>query len=322
MKFFVNKDENLKRIDVFLTQKIPNISRTYIKKLIVDGFVKINKIIIYSPSSKIRMNDQININFQKKVTNKIVPNRISLNILFEDNDIIVINKPIGMVVHPGAGNVENTLVNALKYKYSNNLSSINGSLRPGIVHRIDKNTSGLLVVAKNNFSHFKLSEQFENHSLKRIYQCLVWGVIRPLNGRIETFITRNLYKRQIMSVSDYKGKKAITNYKTLKTFVLNEVPKVSLVECKLETGRTHQIRVHLEYKGSSIIGDDKYGKKKLRFKKINEKFLNYISELSGQLLHAKTLEFIHPRTNKWVKFNSNLPDHFQNILNFLNNFKG
>ena len=163
--------------------------------------------------------------------------------------LLLINKK-GMVVHPGAGNFENTLANALKFKYKNKLSNINGNLRPGIVHRIDKETSGLLVIAKNNLSHSKLGEQFSEHSIKRKYQCLVWGVIRPLNGKIETLITRNKKNRQLMTVSEINGKKAITNYKTIKVFsILKDIPKISLLQCELETGRTHQIRVHLKYKG-------------------------------------------------------------------------
>ena len=203
----------------------------------------------------------------------------------------MINKPKGMVVHPGAGNYKNTLANALAYKYKKSLSNISGNLRPGIVHRIDKDTSGLLVVAKNNLAHANLGEQFSKHTINRKYVCLVWGVLRPLNSRIETLITRNKKNRQLMSTSEIIGKKAITNYKTLKIFTIKDVPKISLVECELETGRTHQIRVHLKYKKSSILGDNQYGNKNPKFKKINEKFLQILKKLNGQTLHAKTLEF-------------------------------
>ena len=196
-----------------------------------------------------------------------MPNNIFLDVIFEDKDILVINKPKGMVVHPGAGNFENTLANALIFKYKNSLSNLNGKLRPGIVHRIDKETSGILVVAKNNLSHSNLGKQFSDHSIKRKYKCLVWGVVRPLNGRIETLISRNKKNRQLMSVSEIVGKKAITNYKTLKVFNKKDIPKISLLECELETGRTHQIRVHLKYKGASILGDKKYGKKISSLKK-------------------------------------------------------
>ena len=242
-----------------------------------------------------------------------------MNIIFEDKDILVVNKPKGMVVHPGAGNYENTLVNALLYKYKKNLSNINGSLRPGIIHRIDKETSGLLVVAKNNLAHANLGEQFSKHTIKRKYLCLSWGVVRPLNGKISTLITRDRKNRQIMTVSDINGKKAITNYKTIKVFNIKDIPKISLLECELETGRTHQIRVHLKYKGTALLGDKQYGKKRIKFKKINSEFFGRLNNLSGQALHAKTLEFAHPRTKKWLKFNSNLPNEFKKILNLLEN---
>jgi 23S rRNA pseudouridine1911/1915/1917 synthase len=227
-----------------------------------------------------------------------------------------------MVVHPGAGNYKDTLVNALLYKYKNSLSDINGNVRPGIVHRIDRETSGLLVVAKNNLSHSNLGKQFSDHSIKRRYKCLAWGVIRPLNGRIETLISRNKKNRQLMTVSDVNGKKAITNYNTIKVFNIKDIPKISLIECELETGRTHQIRVHLKYKGTSLLGDKQYGKKNIKFKKINTVFFEKLNKLSGQALHAKTLEFFHPSTNKWMVFNSNLPEGFKKILNLLENLSG
>ena len=227
-----------------------------------------------------------------------------------------------MVVHPGAGNYKNTLVNALVYEYKNDLSDINGSSRPGIVHRIDKETSGLLVVAKNNLSHSNLGKQFSDHTIHRKYQCLVWGVIRPLSGRIETLISRNKKNRQLMTVSDISGKKAITNYKTIKVFNIKDVPKISFIECELETGRTHQIRVHLKYKGASLLGDKQYGKKNVKFKKINKEFFSLLSKLNGQTLHAQTLGFIHPTRKKIVSFKSNLPSDFKKMLNLLNNLSG
>ena len=190
------------------------------------------------------------------------------------------------------------------------------------MHRIDKDTSGLLVVAKNNLAHANLGEQFSKHTINRKYVCLVWGVLRPLNSRIETLITRNKKNRQLMSTSEIIGKKAITNYKTLKIFTIKDVPKISLVECELETGRTHQIRVHLKYKKSSILGDNQYGNKNPKFKKINEKFLQILKKLNGQALHAKTLEFNHPTKNKKVAFNSKIPPEFEKMLNLLNNLAG
>ena len=224
-----------------------------------------------------------------------------------------------MVVHPGAGNYKNTLANALLYKYKNKLSDISGELRPGIVHRIDKETSGLLVIAKNNLAHSKLGKQFSNHSIKRKYLCLIWGVIRPLQGRIETLIARNKKNRQLMMVSDFNGKKAITNYKTIKVFDIKDIPKISLIECELETGRTHQIRVHMNYKGTSLLGDNQYGKKNIKFKKVNEDFFKKLSVLSGQALHAKSLGFVHPSKDTWVNFESRLPDDFKKLLDLLKN---
>ena len=245
--------------------------------------------------------------------------KINLEVVYEDRSILVINKPKGMVVHPGAGNYENTLVNALLFKYKKNLSNLNGSLRPGIVHRIDKDTSGLLVIAKNNLAHANLGIQFSNHTIKRKYICLAWGVVRPLNGEINTLISRDKKNRQLMTVSEINGKKAITKYKTLKVFNIKDVPKISLIECELETGRTHQIRVHLKYKGASLLGDKQYGKKNIKFKKINKEFLIKLNKLSGQALHAKTLSFNHPETKKWMSFNSDLPEGFKKILSLLEN---
>ena len=322
IEFSINKKNNGERLDIFLSKEIKNLTRSFIKKLIEKKNVKLNKAINTSPSTKIKTNDKIIINIDEKENIKIIPNNIKLNIVFEDKDLLIVNKPKGMVVHPGAGNYKNTLVNALIYKYRNHLSDINGSSRPGIVHRIDKETSGLLVVAKNNLSHSNLGIQFSSHSIKRKYQCLVWGVIRPLNGRIETLITRDKRNRQLMTVSEVNGKKAITNYKTIKVFDINDIPKVSLIECELETGRTHQIRVHLKYKGTSLLGDKQYGKKNIKFKKINKEFFNKLSALDGQALHAQTLEFIHPTKKKWVSFKSKLPIDFKKTLDLLNNLSG
>ncbi len=319
IKFSVNSQNNGKRLDIFLTENIKNYTRSFIKKLIDNKEVKINNILIISPSTKIKYKDQISVNVIYKSEQKIVPKNIKLNIVFEDKDILVLNKPKGMVVHPGSGNYKDTLVNALLFKYKKNLSDISGTSRPGIVHRIDKETSGLLIVAKNNFAHSNLGNQFSKHTIKRKYLCLSWGVIRPLNGKISTLITRDKKNRQLMTVSDISGKKAITNYKTLKVFNIKDIPKISLIECRLETGRTHQIRVHLKYKGTTLLGDKQYGKKKIKFKKINNEFFDKLNDLSGQALHAKTLEFIHPKTKKWMSFNSDLPSSFKKILKLLEN---
>ena len=319
IKFSVNTKNSGKRLDIFLTENINDFTRSYLKKLITDKQVKINGSVNVLPSAKVKYNDQISINLIQKNIQTIAPKNIKLEIIYEDKDLMVINKPKGMVVHPGAGNYENTLVNALLFKYKKNLSDLNGKLRPGIVHRIDKETSGLLVVAKNNFAHAHLGSQFSNHSIRRKYICLSWGVVRPLDGKIITLIKRDQKNRKLMTVSDIGGKKAITNYKTLKVFNIKDIPKISLIECELETGRTHQIRVHLKYKRTSLLGDKQYGKKKIGFKKINSDFFTKLNKLSGQALHAKTLEFSHPTTKKWMSFNSDLPDGFKKILNLLEN---
>ena len=319
IKFLVDKNSNGKRLDVFLTENISYLTRSFLKKLIQKEQVKLNKKILTSPSAKVKVKDQISINIIEKDEQNIKPKKIELDIVYEDNDILVINKPKGMVVHPGAGNYESTLVNALLFKYKKKLSDVNGPLRPGIVHRIDKETSGLLVIAKNNLAHSNLSDQFSDHSIERKYLCLAWGVVRPLNGKINTLISRDKKNRQLMTVSEISGKKAITNYKTIKVFNIKDIPKISLLECELETGRTHQIRVHLKYKGTSLLGDKQYGKKNIRFKKINNEFFIGLNKLSGQALHAKTLGFAHPKTKKWMNFNSELPDGFKKILKLLEN---
>jgi len=319
IKFSVDEKDSGKRLDKYLAENINEFTRSFLKKLIKEKQVKLNNTILFNPSTKVKYKDQIIINIIDKNRQNVIPKKIKLDIIHEDKDILIVNKPKGMVVHPGANNYENTLVNALLYKYKTNLSDVNGDLRPGIVHRIDKETSGLLVVAKNNLTHANLGDQFSKHTIKRKYLCLSWGVIRPLNGKIITLITRDKKNRQLMTVSDIKGKKAITNYKTIKVFNIKDIPKISLLECELETGRTHQIRVHLKYKGTSLLGDKQYGKKNIKFKRINNEFFVKLNKLSGQALHAKTLEFVHPKTKKWMSFNSELPDGFKKILNLLEN---
>ena len=322
IKFLVKKVNNGERADIFLSKKINDLTRSFLKKLIKKNLLKINNKIINSPSIKLKTDDYLEIKLIYDQEKKLIPKKIELNIIYEDEDILIVNKQKGLVVHPGAGNFKNTLANALAYKYKKNLSDINGKLRPGIIHRIDKETSGLLVVAKNNISHSNLGKQFSEHTIKRKYKCLVWGILRPLNGRIDTLISRNKKNRQLMTVSELSGKRAITNYKTLRTFFRKDIPKISLMECELETGRTHQIRVHLSYKGVSILGDKQYGKKKLKFKKINEELAFLLNSLQGQLLHAETIEFTHPTKNKWVKFKSELPKDFKKMQSFLEKVHG
>jgi len=314
-----DSDKNL-RLDKFLTNKLKTLTRSQIKKVIISKGVKINKKIVLSASEKVKDGNQIEILISENKADHIKAKKIELDIVYEDKEVIIVNKPSGLTVHPGAGNKENTLVNGLMHIYRKNLSSLSGPFRPGIVHRIDKETSGLLVIAKNNFSHAKLSEQFSNHSIKRKYVALVWGVIRPLKGKISTLLTRNKKNRQLMSVSAISGKKAITNYKTLKVFNYKDVPKISLVECILETGRTHQIRVHLSYKGNPLLGDKKYGKKKLQFKKIDKNFYKILINFNRQALHAKSLGLFHPTKNKLMNFDSKLPQDFKKMLDFLENF--
>ncbi len=317
-KFLITDQEMGSRLDIILVKLLPSLSRSNLKKIIESKQVKINNSIIESPSKKLKENDVIEINLIPKKEIKILSANIKLDIIYEDKDILVVNKPSGMVVHPGAGNYNNTLVNALIYKYKKKLSNINGNTRPGIIHRIDKETSGLLVVAKNNNAHADLGQQFSNHSIARTYHALCWGVLRPLSGRIETLIGRSRKNRQLMSVTEISGKKAITNYTTLKVFEIKDIPKISFVECQLETGRTHQIRVHLAYKGCSLLGDQQYGKKNLKFKKINEDFESMLKILNRQALHAKSLGFIHPTTKKFMNFDSILPKDFKKILDLLN----
>jgi len=318
IKFSVNKEDDGNRLDLMLTKRIGSLTRSKLKKVIESKNVKINNCIVSSPSKKVRLNENIVVSFFQKENNKIEPFKTKIDVVYEDKDLLVINKPAGMVVHPGAGNFKKTLVNALVFKYKKKLSDINGELRPGIVHRIDKETSGLLVVAKNNLAHSKLAKQFSEHTIERKYIALVWGVIRPLKGKIETLIARSKKNRQLMAVSEIKGKKAITNYSTQKIYSINDVPKISLVECKLETGRTHQIRVHMSHKGNPLLADKQYGKKNIKFKKINKDFEKKINSLNGQTLHAKSLGFIHPNNNKFMNFESNLPKDYKKLLDLLN----
>ena len=305
------------RIDKFLHSQINELSRTRLQALINDGQVRLNNAIINNASKKIKKEDKIKINFPPPKETVIKPNKIPLDILYDDNDIIVINKSPGVVVHPGAGNYEKTIVNGLLYKYRNNLSSIGGKLRPGIVHRIDKDTSGVIVVAKNDNAHISLSQQFSNHSIKRVYEALVWGSLRPQSGKINEKISRSIKNRQLMAVRKDKGKTAITNYKTIKIFQNSNLPKISLLECRLETGRTHQIRVHMNFKGSPIVGDKSYGKSKKKFKKIDINIENQINNFNRQALHAKSLGLIHPKTKKEIFFEAARPEDFDKLVKSL-----
>ena len=267
ISLIVGEEDQNTRVDTFINKHNKEISRTSIKNLILEKNLKINNQIVEDPSKKLLLNDNVFIQVPEPKKTSLKPFKYNLNIIYEDDDLMVINKPAGIVMHPGAGNYDNTIVNAL-ISYDKKLStSIGDELRPGIVHRIDKNTSGLVVIAKNNPTHENLSNQFNKHTILRSYQLHIWGKLRPSVGRIETFITRSSKNRQMMEASQTKGKKAITNYETLEVFENKNTPTLTLLECKLETGRTHQIRVHMNYLGNSIVGDDKYKKK---FKKIKD----------------------------------------------------
>ncbi|RPG95657.1 MAG: RluA family pseudouridine synthase [Candidatus Pelagibacter sp. TMED286] len=319
INLIVNENDKNLRIDVFINKKQNEISRTRIKNLILDKKLKLNNKIIVDPSKKISSGDVVNFIVPEPKKTSLKPFKFKLNIIYEDEDLIILNKPAGIVMHPGAGNFDNTIVNALINYDKDSLSNIGDELRPGIVHRIDKNTSGLVVIAKNNETHEHLSIQFSKHSITRIYQLLIWGKIRPSKGKIETLITRSSKNRQMMEVSNSKGKKAITNYKTLEVFENKKIPTLSLLECKLETGRTHQIRVHMNYLGNSIVGDDKYKKRIKKFKDIEPLLEKYLMKLNRQFLHAKTIGFIHPKKNKEMIFNSILPQELEIILKILRN---
>ncbi len=305
------------RADVFINKKEKEISRTRIKNLILENKLRLNNKIEIDPAKKVSPGDILELIIPEPKKASLKPFEYKLDIAYEDEDLIVLNKPAGIVMHPGAGNLDNTIVNALINHNKNSLSNIGGELRPGIVHRIDKNTSGLVVIAKNNLTHENLSHQFSKHSITRIYQLLIWGKVRPSKGKIVTLIKRSSKNRQMMEVSNIKGKKAITNYKTLEIFENKDTPTLSLLECKLETGRTHQIRVHMNYLGNSIVGDDKYKKKFKRIKNINQFLEKKIINLKRQFLHAKTIGFIHPKKNKEMIFNSFLPQELEIILKML-----
>ena len=323
MKNIINlivKDyENGQRVDQFISSNKKEISRTRIKNLIINKKLKINNETINNPAKKINTDDSIEIEIPKAKKVSLKPYNLKLDIVYEDENLLIINKPSKISMHPGAGEYDKTLVNALMYYDSKNLSNIGDEVRPGIVHRIDKDTSGLVVIAKNNLTHENLSKQFKEHSVNRTYQTLIWGKLKPQSGKIETLITRSSKNRQLMEVGISKGKKAITNYKTLEVFENEKTPTFSFVECKLETGRTHQIRVHMSYKGNNILGDKKYKKKFKKFKNINSSLEKYILNLDRQFLHAKTIGFIHPITKKKLEFTSKLPQDLNIVLKKLRN---
>lgn len=293
----VKEEFNGTRIDKYLSSVIEKKSRSYIQGLIHEGKVMVNDKIIKS-NYKVKTGEMAKVIVPDPVELNIIPENIPIEVMYEDDDVIVINKIQGMVVHPAPGVYSGTLVNALLY-HCKNLSGINGVVRPGIVHRIDKDTSGILVVAKNDNAHNKLAAQLKDHSMTREYYALVNGVLKEDEGTINKPLGRNPNDRiKIAVVKD--GKEAITHFKVLERF-----KDYTLIKCKLETGRTHQIRVHMAYIGHPLVGDPVYGYKKQSF------------NLDGQLLHAKILGFIHPSTEKYMEFETPLPDYFIRILNTL-----
>lgn len=286
------------RLDKALSILKEQFSRSKIQEYIDNELILVNGKIEKS-SYKIKLNDEIIINDIPQTEYDLIPENIPLDIIYEDDDVLVINKQKGLIVHPGAGVNSGTLANALKY-HIDHLSSLNGTYRPGIVHRIDKDTTGLLIVAKNDYAHKFLSDQLVDHTLSRKYYALVLGKISEDNGKIIAPIGRDKNNRQKMCVDLINGKEAITNFKVIKRYKL-----YTLVECKLQTGRTHQIRVHFEYINHPVIGDEIYGKG-------NRKLIN-----DGQLLHAFEISFIHPTTKKLMTFNTPMPERFKNIIDHL-----
>lgn len=290
--FFANFSEKNMRLDKFLLEKL-DFSRSHIKNLIEKGMVQINKKVVSKAGVLIKENDEICVQILPPTEISTVAEDVDFEIVYQDDDIAVINKPQGLVVHPCSSTKNGTLVNGLISRLDN-LSGINGVLRPGIVHRLDKDTSGLLVVAKNDVAHVSLANQIKNKTCHRNYLALLEGNLKDDEGQIKTFLARDLKDRKKYSVQS-SGREAITNYKVVKRF-----EKTCLVEFSLLTGRTHQIRVHSKFLGHSVVGDKVYG--------------HEVKGLNGQLLHAYKLSFFHPRTNEWLTFTAPLPDYFQKYL--------
>lgn len=303
MLFVVDEKNFGIRLDIYLSNTLEDYTRSYIKKLIDEKNVLVNDKSVKSGYS-LKTNDKI---FVKEIEPQVIdlqPKNIDIDIIYEDEDLIIVNKAKGMTVHPGNGNYTDTLVNALLYSHKDKLSSINSVIRPGIVHRIDKDTTGVLVVAKNDNAHKKLSEQFKEHSIKREYIAIVKGIVKEDNIIVDKVIGRSSRDRKKMSVNTKNGRNAVTHIEVIKRFYNS---KMTLIKANLETGRTHQIRVHMKYLGYPLLGDLTYGSESKQFK------------LIGHLLHARMLGFIHPTTNKYVEFESNIPEELQSIIDKLEN---
>ena len=290
-----NGEQNL-RIDKYLAQKLPDQSRSYIQKLIKDEQVTVHNQKIKS-NYKVQSGDQLRVELPKLQEPDILPEDIPLDILYEDEDVLVINKPKGMVVHPSAGHYSQTVVNAVLFHCKGQLSGINGVLRPGIVHRIDMDTTGAIVICKNDKAHQILAEQLKEHSITRKYRALVCGNMKEDTGTIVGAIGRHPIDRKKMAINEKNGKPAVTHYKVLERF-----GNYTYIECQLETGRTHQIRVHMASIGHPILGDLVYGPAKCPFR------------LQGQTLHARILGFVHPSTGAYVQFDAPLPEYFEELL--------
>lgn len=296
---FVVEKEDEDRIDKFLDVKMDDVSRSFLQKTIKNSGVLVNEKIVKS-NYKVKEFDHVELNIPEAVIPDIVAEDIPLDILYEDEDLLVVNKSKGMVVHPAAGHYTGTLVNAIMFHCQESLSGINGIMRPGIVHRIDMDTTGSLIVCKNDSSHQYISELLKAHDITRKYHAIVHGVIKEDQGTIEAPIGRHATDRKKMSVNQKNGKSAITHFKVLKRF-----EKYTYVECELETGRTHQIRVHMASINHPLLGDSTYSNYKTKYK------------LQGQTLHAKTIGFIHPRLREYVEFDAPLPDYFEKLIQIL-----
>lgn len=295
-KLFFTIEKGGERIDKYLSEQLEDMTRSHIQKLIKENMVRVNGMAVKS-NFKLSASDQIEVEIPELKEPDILPENIPLDILYEDQDILVVNKPKGMVVHPAPGHYTGTLVNAIMYHCKDNLSGINGVMRPGIVHRIDMDTTGSLLICKNDRAHQALAEQLKEHSITRKYYAIVHGRLKEDEGTIDKPIGRHPIDRKKMSVHCTNGREAITHYRVLKRF-----QQFTYIECQLETGRTHQIRVHMSSIGHPILGDQVYGPAKCPYK------------LQGQTLHAKVLGITHPTTGEYMEFDAPLPDYFQALL--------